>query len=130
MCCITQFDTQTKKSFVIGQLITTVLVWYSQKWSMLLCFCQQVLRQCHLNWAEPDLRLQDPVSPPLYLTKADPLFHMYNENTLEKCIVETPKNTTGPGRALQVEDIVVKQGNHEKDMNMLVPHFLCLPSIA
>lgn len=47
-----------------------------------------------------------------------------NENTFEKCIVDTPKNITGPGRALQVEDIVVKQGNHEKDMNMLVTQMI------
>ncbi|MGN0154877.1 MAG: sporulation transcription factor Spo0A [Lachnospiraceae bacterium] len=47
-----------------------------------------------------------------------------NENTLEKCIMEIPKNNTTSSGALQVEDIVVKQGNHEKDLNMLVTQMI------
>lgn len=47
-----------------------------------------------------------------------------NENTLEKCIMEIPKNNTVTNRTLQVEDIVVKQGNREKDLNMLVTQMI------
>ena len=47
-----------------------------------------------------------------------------NENTLEKCILEVPKNLTGSNNSLQIEDIVVKQGNRQKDLNMLVTQMI------
>ncbi|MBD8972448.1 MAG: response regulator, partial [Clostridiales bacterium] len=43
-----------------------------------------------------------------------------NEDTLEKCIIENPKTGSVQGRSLQVEDIIVKRGNHKKNLNMLV----------
>lgn len=47
-----------------------------------------------------------------------------SEEMLEKCILETPGNNANPNHSLQVEDIVVKQGNYEKDMNMLVTQMI------
>lgn len=47
-----------------------------------------------------------------------------DEGTLEKCIIEMPKQSGMQGRALRVEDIVVKRGNHEKELNMLVTQMI------
>lgn len=47
-----------------------------------------------------------------------------DENTLAKCILETAKAPTNINRVLQIEDIVVKQGNKEKDLNMLVTQMI------
>ena len=47
-----------------------------------------------------------------------------DENTLEKCIMETPKSNAGINKVIQVEDIVIKQGNREKDLNMLVTQMI------
>ena len=47
-----------------------------------------------------------------------------NESSLEKCIMDIPKNLPASNRHLQVEDIVVKQGNRQKDMNMLVTQMI------
>ncbi|MCM1157021.1 MAG: sporulation transcription factor Spo0A [Bacteroidales bacterium] len=47
-----------------------------------------------------------------------------NESTLEKCIFDTPKNNVTSNRSLRVEDIVVKQGNREKDLNLLVTQMI------
>lgn len=47
-----------------------------------------------------------------------------NESSLEKCIIETAKAPTNVNRALQIEDMVVKQGNKEKDLNMLVTQMI------
>lgn len=47
-----------------------------------------------------------------------------NEGTLEKCIFDTPKNNVTSNRSLRVEDIVVKQGNREKDLNLLVTQMI------
>ena len=47
-----------------------------------------------------------------------------NENILEKCMMEAPQNNNSSNRSLQVEDIVVRQGNREKDLNMLVTQMI------
>ena len=47
-----------------------------------------------------------------------------NENSLEKCILDAPQNPSVSKRYLQIEDIVVKQGNRQKDMNMLVTQMI------
>lgn len=47
-----------------------------------------------------------------------------NTNSLEKCILETPKSLTASNRTLQVEDMVVKQGKRQKDLNMLVTQMI------
>lgn len=47
-----------------------------------------------------------------------------NEDTLEKCIIENPKTGSVQGRSLQVEDIIVKRGNHKKNLNMLVTQMI------
>lgn len=47
-----------------------------------------------------------------------------NEGSLEKCILEVPKSSSASKRYLQVEDIVVKQGSRQKDMNMLVTQMI------
>ncbi len=47
-----------------------------------------------------------------------------NMDTLEKCIIENPKQAGMQGRALQVEDIVVKRGTYKKDLNMLVTQMI------
>lgn len=47
-----------------------------------------------------------------------------NEGTLEKCIFDIPKNNGSSNRSPRVEDIVVKQGNREKDLNMLVTQMI------
>lgn len=47
-----------------------------------------------------------------------------DENTLEKCIMETPKPGAVTNRALPIEDMVVKQGNREKDLNLLVTQMI------
>lgn len=47
-----------------------------------------------------------------------------DESTLEKCIVETSKTPTNSNRVVQIEDMVVKQGNKEKDLNMLVTQMI------
>ncbi len=46
------------------------------------------------------------------------------EKTLEKCILETAKTPMNLNRIVQIEDMVVKQGNKEKDLNMLVTHMI------
>lgn len=47
-----------------------------------------------------------------------------DENTLQKCILETAKTPINSNRILQIEDMVVKQGNREKDLNMLVTQMI------
>ena len=47
-----------------------------------------------------------------------------DENTLIKCIYDTAKAPTNSNRILQIEDIIVKQGNKEKDLNMLVTQMI------
>lgn len=47
-----------------------------------------------------------------------------DENALEKCIMETAKAPTNVNRIVQIEDMVVKQGNREKDLNMLVTQMI------
>lgn len=45
-----------------------------------------------------------------------------NENTLEKCILEMPESTHNVN--MQVEDMVVQQGSHNRDMNMMITHII------
>lgn len=47
-----------------------------------------------------------------------------DESTLEKCIMETAKAPTNVNRIVQIEDMVVKQGNKERDLNMLVTQMI------
>ncbi len=47
-----------------------------------------------------------------------------DENALMKCIVDTAKAPNMSNRVLQIEDIVVKQGNKERDLNMLVTQMI------
>ena len=47
-----------------------------------------------------------------------------DENTLEKCIMEIPRSNTLSNRTVPIEDIVVKQGNREKDLNLLVTQMI------
>ena len=47
-----------------------------------------------------------------------------DDNTLIKCIIETAKLPTNTNRVLQIEDMVVKHGNKEKDLNMLVTQMI------
>ncbi len=47
-----------------------------------------------------------------------------DEGALEKCIMETAKTPTTVNRIVQIEDMVVKQGNKEKDLNMLVTQMI------
>lgn len=49
-------------------------------------------------------------------------FYPWNndDNLLEKCIFEEPKNTNGGNTIPRVEDMVVKQSKQEKDLNLLV----------
>lgn len=47
-----------------------------------------------------------------------------DENTLEKCITEIPKSNTAVNRTLPIEDIVVKQNNLKKDLNLQVTQML------
>ncbi len=47
-----------------------------------------------------------------------------DENTLEKCIMEIPKSNNLTNRTVPIEDIVVKQGNREKDLNLLVTQMI------
>lgn len=47
-----------------------------------------------------------------------------SENSLEKCILEAPNKNALNNKTLPVEDLVVKQGNQEKDLNMLVTKML------
>lgn len=47
-----------------------------------------------------------------------------DENSLEKCILETPKLNQTSGKSLQIEDMVVKQGNCKKDMNLVVTQMI------
>lgn len=44
------------------------------------------------------------------------------EDTLEKCILEMPETTCGSG--LEIEDLVVAQGNRNKDMNVLITQMI------
>ncbi len=46
------------------------------------------------------------------------------ENTLEKCIIETAKTPADTNRIPQIKDMVVKQGNKEKDLNMKVTQMI------
>ena len=43
-----------------------------------------------------------------------------NEDTLGKCILETSRKNGNGNSSCQVEDIVVKQGNYEKELNLMV----------
>ena len=43
-----------------------------------------------------------------------------NEAALAKCIIEISSNNNMSGNISQSEDIVVKQGNYQKDLNLLV----------
>lgn len=47
-----------------------------------------------------------------------------NDHLLEKCIMDFPKNNAGKNHNLQIEDIVVKQGNYKKDLNMQVTQMI------
>ncbi len=47
-----------------------------------------------------------------------------DENTLEKCIIETYKAPLNANRMVQIEDMVIKQGNKEKDLNLLVTQMI------
>ena len=47
-----------------------------------------------------------------------------DDNTLEKCILETMKSPANTNRVLQIEDIVVKQGNKEQDLNIHVTQMI------
>lgn len=47
-----------------------------------------------------------------------------DESTLEKCILEVAKAPVNNNRLIQIEDMVVKQGNKEKDLNMLVTQMI------
>lgn len=47
-----------------------------------------------------------------------------DENTLEKCIIETARTPADMNRILRIEDMVVKQGNKEKDLNMKVTQMI------
>lgn len=47
-----------------------------------------------------------------------------NENALEKCITEIPKAAATQNRSLPVEDIVVKQGKQENDLNLVVTQMI------
>ncbi|MBR1865432.1 MAG: sporulation transcription factor Spo0A [Lachnospiraceae bacterium] len=47
-----------------------------------------------------------------------------NVEMLEKCIMETPRHNPNSNHAPQVEDIVVRQGSYEKDLNMLVTQMI------
>ncbi|MDE5862927.1 MAG: sporulation transcription factor Spo0A [Lachnospiraceae bacterium] len=47
-----------------------------------------------------------------------------DENTLEKCITEIPKSNTAVNRTLPIEDMVVKQNNLKKDLNLQVTQML------
>lgn len=47
-----------------------------------------------------------------------------DENALVKCILDTVKSPAASNRLIQVEDMVIKQGNREKDLNMLVTHMI------
>lgn len=46
------------------------------------------------------------------------------ENSLVKCILDTMKSPTVSNRLIQLEDMVIKQGNREKDLNMLVTQMI------
>ncbi|MCM1180128.1 MAG: sporulation transcription factor Spo0A [Clostridium sp.] len=45
-----------------------------------------------------------------------------NENTLEKCILESPNNIHNTD--LQLEDMIVQKGNRNKDLNVLVTQMI------
>jgi len=45
-----------------------------------------------------------------------------NENTLEKCILESPNNVHNSD--LQLEDMIVQKGSRNKDMNVLVTQMI------
>lgn len=47
-----------------------------------------------------------------------------NENMLEKCIMESPKQQSFTGRSLPLEDIIVRQSSYQKDMNLLVTQMI------
>lgn len=47
-----------------------------------------------------------------------------DENSLEKCITEMPNKNTWSGKALPIEDLVIKQTNQEKDLNLYVTKML------
>ncbi len=47
-----------------------------------------------------------------------------DENSLEKCIMDAPNKNTMANKSLPVEDLIIKQGNLEKDLNLLVTKML------
>ena len=47
-----------------------------------------------------------------------------DETSLEKCILEAPNQNAVKNKALPVEDLIVKQTNREKDLNLLVTKML------
>ncbi len=47
-----------------------------------------------------------------------------DEKTLVKCVLDTSKTISTMNKAIQIEDIIVKQGNKEKDLNMLVTQMI------
>lgn len=47
-----------------------------------------------------------------------------NENTLKQCITEVPQKNVSSNRYPQVEDMVIKRGNQQKDLNILVTNML------
>lgn len=47
-----------------------------------------------------------------------------DEGVLEKCILENPTGTAIANRSLPVEDLIVKQGSRETDLNLLVTQMM------
>lgn len=47
-----------------------------------------------------------------------------NVETLEKCMIESPKTTGAQERSVPLEDIVVERGNQKKDLNLIVTQMI------
>lgn len=47
-----------------------------------------------------------------------------NGNTLEKCIVESPKQKAATNNSMPLDEIVIKQSSYQKDMNLLVTQII------